>query len=228
LLLSAGGRATSVRIDAGGNAKIMIEPARHFPRATYTSMPWRNGAGITHEIAREPAHGESFTWRLSLASLQASGPFSVYTGYERCVALVDGRGFRLHVAGAGSKILASRGEHALFAGAADARCELLDGPCTDLSLMVREPGTIDGVRRLLISAEQSVEVPADKWQVLFVLHGVISCRPLGPPIPAASHGDAFRLNVNDTLLMRASTPSWSIDRATNEAAELLVLTFAPS
>jgi environmental stress-induced protein Ves len=203
----------------------MIEPARLFPRATYTPMLWRNGAGITHEIVREPAHGESFAWRLSLASLQASGPFSVYTGYERCVALVDGRGFRLHVAGAGTKTLAARGEHALFAGAADARCELLDGPCTDLSLMVRRPGAIDGVTRLLVSAEQIVEVPAAKQHVLFVLHGAISCRPLGPLIPGASYGDAFRLNVNDTLLMRGSVHAWSIDRTTNEAAELLVMAF---
>jgi hypothetical protein len=189
-------------------------------------MPWRNGAGITHEIAREPAHGESFAWRLSLASLQTSGPFSVYTGYERCVALVDGRGFRLHVAGAGTKILAARGEHALFAGAADARCELLDGPCTDLSLMVHEPGMIDGVTRLLISAEQSVDVPAGKQQALFVLHGAITCRPLGPGVPDAANGDAFKLNVNDTLLMHGSAHSWSIDRMTNDAPEVLVIAFA--
>jgi environmental stress-induced protein Ves len=216
------------RIDAGGNAKNMIEPTRHFPRAAYTAMPWRNGAGITHEIAREPAHAESFAWRLSLASLQASGPFSIYTGYERCVALVDGRGFRLHIAGAGTKLLAARGEHALFAGAAEVRCELLDGPCTDLSLMVREPGTIDSVTRLAISAEQSVQVPAGKQQVLFMLRGAIVCRPLGPLIPDAPNEDVFKLNFNDTLLMQGSAHSWSIERRTSEAAELLLIAFAIS
>ena len=203
-----------------------MQPARYFPRTAYTAMPWRNGAGITHEIAREPAHGESFAWRLSLASLQASGPFSVYTGYQRCVALVAGRGFRLHVAGAGAKMLAVRGAHAVFAGAADTRCELLDGPCTDLSLMVHEPGTIAGVTRRLISAAQSVEVPTGKQQLLFVLHGAIRCRSLGPLPPGASNGATFHLNVNDTLLMRASARSWSIDRTTNEAAEILVIAFA--
>ena len=207
---------------------MMMQPARYFPRTAYTAMPWRNGAGITHEIAREPAHGESFAWRLSLASLQASGPFSVYPGYQRCVALVAGRGFRLHVAGAGTRLLTARGEHALFAGAADTRCELLDGPCTDLSLMVHEPGTIAGVTRLLVSSAQSLEVPAGKEQVLFVLHGAIRCRPLGPHIPDASYAAAFTLNVNDTLLMHATAHSWSIDPASNEAAELLVIAFAPS
>jgi hypothetical protein len=158
--------------------------------------------------------------------LQVSGPFSSYTGYARCVALVDGRGFRLHVAGAGAKTLCARGEHAIFAGAAEASCELLDGPCTDLSLMVHDPGTIDRVTRLDISAEQSVGVPSGKLQVLFVLHGAIECRPLGPYIPAASYAHPFRLNVNDTLLIHGRGHSWSIGRATGEVAELLVIAFA--
>ena len=87
-------------------------------------MPWRNGAGVTREIAREPAQGEHFAWRLSLASLQGDGPFSSYTGYQRCVALVEGRGFRLHVAGTGTKTLAASGAHLLFAGAAHDRVGL--------------------------------------------------------------------------------------------------------
>ena len=214
---------------SNGDARIhrinMIEHAHYFPREAYTSMAWRNGAGITREIAREPAQGESFAWRLSLASLQVSGPFSSYTGYERCVALVDGRGFHLHVAGAAAKTLAARGDHALFAGAAEARCELLDGPCTDLSLMVRDPGAIDSVTRFNIGAEQSVGVPPGKLQMLFVLHGAITCRPLGTLIPAAADAQPFKLNVNDTLLIHGRGHEWSIGRATSDIAELLVIAF---
>jgi environmental stress-induced protein Ves len=203
----------------------MYEHARHFPVEAYTSMPWRNGAGVTREIARELAQGENFAWRLSLASLQANGPFSSYAGYQRCVALVEGRGFRLHVAGTGTKTLAARGAHVLFAGAAAASCELLDGPCTDLSLIVHEPGTIDSVTRLAISAEQSVQDAPGKLQAFFVLHGAIKCVPLGPMIPAASNGQPFELSAHDTLLIRGHGWSWSIARATPESAELLVMTF---
>jgi environmental stress-induced protein Ves len=203
----------------------MFEHARYFPRAAYLSMPWRNGAGVTREIAREPAQGEPFAWRLSLASLQVNGPFSSYTGYERCVALVDGRGFRLHVAGTGTQTLTARGAHALFAGAAQASCELLDGPCTDLSLMVHAPGTIDGVTRLAISAEQSVADVPGKLQVLFVLHGAISCVPPGRTNPDAAHGQPFELKAHDTLLIPGHGQLWSMARATHEAAELLLITF---
>jgi environmental stress-induced protein Ves len=203
----------------------MIEHARYFPCAGYTSMPWRNGAGMTREIVRAPAQGERFAWRLSLASLQVSGPFSSYAGYQRCVALVDGRGFVLHVAGTGAKKLSARGEHALFAGAAEARCELLEGACTDLSLMVHDPGTIDSVTRLDIHAEQSVAIHEGKLQALFALHGAIQCRPLGPPIPATSHGHPFKLNVHDTLLIHGRGYPWSISLTTGAIAELLLISF---
>jgi len=31
----------------------MIERARYLPREAYTSMPWRNGTGVTREIVRD-------------------------------------------------------------------------------------------------------------------------------------------------------------------------------
>lgn len=189
-------------------------------------MPWRNGAGITREIARAPAQGERFAWRLSLASLQVSAPFSSYAGYERCVALVEGRGFVLHVAGAGAKKLSARGDHALFAGAAEARCELLEGPCTDLSLMVRSPGTIDSVTRLDIDAEHSVSVYEGKLQALFVLQGAIECRALGPLVPVTVPAKPFELDVHDTLLIHGRGHPWSISPTPGAIAEFLLITFA--
>ena len=200
----------------------MIDPARYFSRETYTSMPWRNGAGVTREIAREPAQGESFAWRLSLAALQVSGPFSSYVGYQRCIALVEGHGFRPHVAGAEEKILSARGEHAFFAGAAETRCELLDGPCTDLSLMVRDPGTIYSATRLDIIAEQSMKIASGNLQVLFVLHGAINCHVTGS---SESRARPYRLNLHDTLLIHGRIHSWSISQTSGEAAEVFVVSF---
>jgi hypothetical protein len=206
----------------------MNEHARYFAREAYTSMPWRNGAGVTREIARAPAQGESFAWRLSLASLPVSGPFSSYSGYQRCVALVDGHGFRLNVAGAAAKKLSARGEYALFPGAAEASCELLDGPCTDLSLIVHDPGTIDSVTRLDLSAEQRVRVPLGKLQVLFVLQGTVACCALEPFSRDASSGYPHKLNLNDTLLILGRGAFWSIRSGSGEIGALLLITFTPS
>lgn len=201
----------------------MLKEARHLARADYIEMPWRNGAGITHEIAREPAQGTDFGWRLSLASLQVNGPFSPYADYERCVALVAGHGFRLHIGGARVEELHTRGAHVRFAGAAETRCELLDGPCLDLSLIVREPGMIDEVNRLSVSGEQSLKSPAARAVALFILRGSISAQS------ARHSGTArvlhFRLSLHDTLLIPGGE-FWSLASTTAEHAEALLLSFA--
>lgn len=206
----------------------MMGCIRHLSRDGYTAMPWRNGAGTTREIAREPEHGEHFAWRLSLASLEVSGPFSSYQGYRRMVALLEGNGFRLGVKGARADTLSVRGAHAFFPGVAETTCELLDGPCTDLSLMVREPGRIDAVARLEMATDHTWRSPPAAMQALFVLCGAVDCYV--PMQSAAGHAPRerpYRLNVHDTLLADTDGASWSACRAPGDAAELLVITFSP-
>ena len=43
-------------------------------------MPWRNGGGTTSEIVVEPGPGGRFHFRLSIADVEASGPFSGFPG----------------------------------------------------------------------------------------------------------------------------------------------------
>ena len=45
-------------------------------RRDYHAAPWRNGGGVTFEIAREPQGEGAFEWRLSLAQVDRTGPFS--------------------------------------------------------------------------------------------------------------------------------------------------------
>ncbi|MBM3526239.1 MAG: HutD family protein, partial [Alphaproteobacteria bacterium] len=53
-------------------------------------MPWKNGLGRTAEIARAPATGEAFDWRLSIATIAADGAFSVFPGCERTLVPIAG------------------------------------------------------------------------------------------------------------------------------------------
>jgi environmental stress-induced protein Ves len=209
----------------------MLESTVYLPRAGYTCMPWRNGAGVTHEIVREPAQADAFAWRLSLATIGTSGPFSSYPGYERAVALVEGRGFRLDildVKDARAQVLAARGDHALFPGAAATGCELLDGPCTDLSLMVRKPGRINTVTPHRIGGELRVSPGCGTLQILFVLRGAIECRALEPSLPgSAPAAAAHTLNLNDTFLIHGHAHFWSLRQASSDTAELLLIDFAP-
>jgi environmental stress-induced protein Ves len=116
--------------------------------SSFTRVPWRNGGGVTHEAIRVPAAGDSFQWRVSVAEIEASGPFSDFAAYQRFMVLLKGAGVALRFSSVTRSAAASTdpaptprelrkvGDLAAFDGALTTRCELLDGPCVDLNLMV--------------------------------------------------------------------------------------------
>jgi uncharacterized protein len=105
-------------------------------RSSFTAAPWKNGGGITHEAIRVPPTGDAFLWRVSVAQIDSSGPFSDFAGYDRKMVLLRGRGIALQFGGGEQRALRSVGDFVEFDGAMATHCELLDGPCVDLNLMV--------------------------------------------------------------------------------------------
>jgi environmental stress-induced protein Ves len=105
-------------------------------KSSFKEIPWRNGGGTTHEAIRVPAAGETFLWRVSVAHIGASGPFSDFAGYRRNMVLLQGRGLMLKFNGGENCLLQKIGDSAQFDGGVSTHCELLDGPCVDLNFMV--------------------------------------------------------------------------------------------
>lgn len=60
--------------------------------AQCTPVRWRNGGGFTLEIATWPEHAtlDTFLWRVSVATIDAPGPFSRFPGIDRSLTLIDG------------------------------------------------------------------------------------------------------------------------------------------
>ena len=112
--------------------------------ADVAATHWRNGGGITRELAAWPAQGE-WAWRMSVAEVAASGPFSRFDGITRWFAVLQGAGVVLDVRTPCDSAAVSASEHRLtensaplcFDGAAETGCELIDGPTQDFNLMVR-------------------------------------------------------------------------------------------
>lgn len=100
-------------------------------------QPWRNGGGVTRELARWPIDGD-FAWRLSVADVAEDGPFSVFPGVDRILVLLQGDGMTLHFSDDGSTV---RLDHPLdrlgFAGERPVGAVLHGGPTQDLNLMWR-------------------------------------------------------------------------------------------
>lgn len=102
--------------------------------ADYRAMPWRNGGGITHEIAALPS-GDGFAWRISLATIAEPGPFSTFPGCDRYLSLVEGRALQLALDGQDLATLGP-GEAVWFAGEAAVGAALPAGSCRVLNLML--------------------------------------------------------------------------------------------
>lgn len=101
----------------------------------YRAMPWKNGGGVTTEIYASPPSG-AFDWRVSIATVNADGPFSTFTGYDRHIMTLSGEGMSLDIGGRGKFNLEPLRPFS-FSGDVEVLGSLLNGPVLDFNLMVR-------------------------------------------------------------------------------------------
>ena len=143
-------------------------------RETLTATPWKSGGGVTRQIACFPEGSDltNFDWRISTAEVSQDGAFSRFEGIDRRLYILDGAGLELRLGTAHVRRLRAH-EHIDFAGEAEVFGALIDGPVSDLNIMVRRG-------RMRMRAERiSINGPADiehGWgtAVLFVLDGELS------------------------------------------------------
>ncbi|KPH81899.1 HutD/Ves family protein [Bosea vaviloviae] len=107
--------------------------------ADRTVMPWKNGKGITTEIAVFPegASLSDFDWRISTADVAADGPFSPFPGVDRTLAFLDGNGMRLSFDDGETVALDHASPPHGFDGGRPVTGLLTSGPITDLNAMSR-------------------------------------------------------------------------------------------
>jgi hypothetical protein len=169
------------------------------------ATPWKNGGGVTREVAVWPpgAGFGDFDWRVSMAEVTADGPFSVFPGVDRVLAVLDGR-FRLAVAGLEPADLTPASAPLKFPGDVPAFAELLTPKARDLNVMVRRgkigaevvPLGISGEHTLPLTGRQTLLLVADGE--LAIADGALV---LGRWDAALIQGSA------DTVLVRAARPA---------------------
>ncbi|UNK36939.1 HutD family protein [Shinella sp. H4-D48] len=107
--------------------------------ADHRRMPWKNGGGETVEIFVHPqgAGLTDFGWRVSMATVASDGPFSVFPGIDRTLAVLSGDGIALSIDGFGDRLLTPSSEPLAFPADAPTTARLTGGPITDLNVMTR-------------------------------------------------------------------------------------------
>lgn len=133
-------------------------PIMHLSATGYRRMPWKNGAGTTTEIAVAPAGSglDEFDWRLAIADLDRSGPFSSFPGVDRLLMLLPPGAVTLEVDGR-QRAMAPL-DVVAFAGESAVSASLASGPARDLNLMLRRGRVEATMEAVVLEAERRVPV----------------------------------------------------------------------
>lgn len=102
--------------------------------------PWKNGRGITQELAIWPDGASleraDFAYRISRAGIAEDGPFSEFLGCDRVLIVLDGDGIELRHGGVDAlHVLPARIPYA-FSGDDKTEARLLGGPVRDFNVIV--------------------------------------------------------------------------------------------
>lgn len=180
----------------------------HLKAENYRRQAWKNGGGFTTELAVEtpdPAlslgRGE-FLWRLSIAHVEQSGPFSDFTGYERTIMLLSGDGMELDFAHAPSVRIDRREEPLVFDGSWKTACRLIGGAVEDMNLMV-DRDNARATMRVLPLGPQPTMLIASPQALYYVLRGRAAFGILGLD-QVVARGELLRIDDAGGLPVPAS------------------------
>ncbi|MDQ0620663.1 HutD/Ves family protein [Arthrobacter globiformis] len=113
-------------------------------------QPWRNGGGVTRELASHRGGASSdvaasgatssddgaWDWRVSIADVTSAGEYSPFPGMERVLTVVEGELLLLAVDGTEHPL--ERYRPFRFAGGADSSSALPTGDVRNLNVIARE------------------------------------------------------------------------------------------
>ncbi len=154
-------------------------PIRIIRPDAHRVMRWKNGFGRTAEIAIDPPNadvGGRFRWRLSIADVERSGPFSAFPGYERTIMVIAGHGMDLRVGDEPVRQLDRLFEPFVFSGDRPAECRLLNGPIRDFNLMVERSSLRSRLTVLELDATPRTLDLASADRIIHCFDGLIDLR----------------------------------------------------
>jgi uncharacterized protein len=171
-------------------------------------VPWKNGGGITREIAVSWA-GDSLIWRLSMADVAVDGPFSKFDGLQRILTVIEGNGMEL--TNPNGRLQADYGVPVHFDGALDIQSRLKDGPLRDLNL-IYDPALCEG--DVAVIAGNSTRLLRAATEQIYAIHCVAG---------KISVNETELLQIGDTALIESGVAQFDVPVHAN--ALLITLTF---
>ncbi|MFI2369590.1 HutD family protein [Streptomyces sp. NPDC018833] len=143
------------------------------------AVPWKNGGGVTREIAASPedAPMDAFDWRISLADVADDGPFSAFPAVDRTLTVVEGRGMELTVGGE-RLVVDERFVPRDFPGDRATDGRLLGGPVVNFNVMHNRGRAV--VMTSVVRGRLPVVVPDRSVVVAVALRGTTVLEAMSP------------------------------------------------
>jgi environmental stress-induced protein Ves len=165
-------------------------------------MPWKNGGGITYEVAVFPPDAplDGFAWRVSMAQVESDGPFSRFEGIDRSLAIMRGHGLRILVDGTAVE-LGPQSRPFAFSGDIPVSATLIEGPIIDLNVMTRRDAWRHRMTRERLAGPYSVVADADAMLI------VVRTGSVGVVDEHLAPRDALVLTVGERADLAAEMPS---------------------
>jgi len=167
---------------------------QYLPANERTAQPWKNGGGVTREVAVWPpgADFETFEWRVSIATVDAEGPFSRFAGIDRVLTILNGR-LILQFDATETISLSETSEPFEFSGETPYVGRPDRGAVVDLNVMVRRGRISAKVRR--INQPAPLIGSANTLCLVALDNCTINSEPL-QPLDAITAARGDRLDVN--------------------------------
>lgn len=186
--------------------------------ASLHATPWKNGGGSTTEIAIAPtgATFDNFDWRISLATISQSGPFSVFPGIDRTLTLVSGPCVVLDVGNERQVALSEREPVVAFPGEIAVSATVSEGPTTDFNVMTRRARCSHQLERRVVRDFSTLE-RRSPTTIVFLAEGESLTMISADERVAMVRYDALVLNTEDVWTLEASSATvFIVDIIPNE------------
>lgn len=175
--------------------------------ADFRVMPWKDGGGVTTELLIHPEGATvagGFLWRLSRATVSASGPFSAFPGMDRSLCVLSGE-LAVDLDGAEAAVLRPGSGILRFSGDRVASGRVLRGPVEDFNVISDRRRVRHDLCRL---SGPDVALPDAPFRILAALGGVTEVRGVrvepggllrvegAGPLTARVEGEALLVRVH--------------------------------
>lgn len=136
----------------------------------YIKQQWKNGGGSTLELFRYPDNHADYQVRLSIAEVNSTGPFSVFSGYQRSICQLAGPPMHLTHPDTGTEKMLKPGEPYHFSGDRPTDCRIT-GPARDFNVIWKKAQVDCSVELIVGPLNRDIDFKNAEAVFLFVQKG---------------------------------------------------------